>query len=223
MLKDKSTSIVSLWINAKGQPSKPSLMIERFRRILKEFNPCLQMHKLDLRRLKISSLFEKRESNTSVPVELLDTQLNLVADYLNTSLNCIQNNYNRHKTQLKTALNLLQPVTKEMGEMFEDFKIASIDLIEDSLKEAPKKFQRYVRKTLDLEQHRADYAQWCKEFEKFREENPSHPSFDELYGKLVKKRKRVKGITPQAEEIADSMVMIEEKDPMDTVDDAIPQ
>ena len=202
LLKDKSTSFVSLWINGKGQPAKPSLMIERFQRILREFNPCLQMHKLDLRRLKISSLFEKRESNTSVPVELLDTQLNLVADYLNTSLNCIQNNYNRHKTQLKTALNLLQPVTKEMGEFFEEFKMASIDLIEDVLKEAPKKFQRYIRKTLDLEQHRADYAQWCEEFEKFREENPSHPSFDELYGKLVKKRKRVKGITPQAEEIA---------------------
>ena len=109
-----------------------------------------------------------------------------------------------------------------MGEFFEVFKSASIDFIEDVLKEAPKKFQRYVRKTLDAEQHRADYAQWSVEFEKFREENPSHPSFDELYGKLVKKRKRVKGI-PQAEEIVDSMIMIEEKDPMDTVDDAIPQ
>ena len=94
------------------------------------------------------------------------------------------------------------------------------------MKEPPKKFQRYVRKTLDAEQHRADYAQWYTEFEKFREENPSDPSFDELYGKLVKKRKRVKGIL-QAEEIAsmmeDSIIMIEEKDPMDTVKDVIPQ
>jgi hypothetical protein len=80
-------------------------------------------------------------------VELLVTQLNLVADYLNTSLNCIQNNYNRHKTQLKNALNLLQPMTKEMGEMFEEFTTSSMSFIEDAMKEAPKKFNRYVRKT----------------------------------------------------------------------------
>jgi hypothetical protein len=118
----------------------------------------------------------------------------LNADYLNTSLNCIQNNYNRHKTQLKNALNLLQPVTKEMGEMFEEFKSSSMRFIEDAMKEAPKKFNRYVRKTLDMEQHRADYAQWHTEFEAFQKENPSYPSFDEVYGKVVKKRKRVKGI-----------------------------
>ena len=47
-----------------------------------------------------------------------------------------------------------------MGEMFEEFKIASTDLIEDALKEAPKKMERYVRKTLDLEQHRANYSKW---------------------------------------------------------------
>ena len=40
-------------------------------------------------------------------------------------------------------------MSKEMGEMFEEFKIASTDLIEDALKEAPKKMERYVRKTLD--------------------------------------------------------------------------
>jgi hypothetical protein len=63
----------------------------------------------------------------------MDTQLNLVADYLNTSLNCIQNNYNRHKTQLKTALNLLQPVSKEVGKAFEQFKGISPSIVEDKL------------------------------------------------------------------------------------------
>jgi hypothetical protein len=131
-------------------------MVKHLQKILKEFNPCLQMHKLDLRRLKISSLFQKRGESTT-PVELLDSQLNLVADYLNTSLNCIQNNYNRHKTQLKNALTLLQPVSKEMGEAFEQFKGITGSLTEDTMKEAPKKFDRYVRKTLEHEQ---DCKKW---------------------------------------------------------------
>jgi hypothetical protein len=31
---------------------------------------------------------------------------------------------------------------------------------------------------------------WKSELEVFQKENPSHPSFDELYGKVIKKRKR---------------------------------
>ena len=144
-----TTSLVSLWINTKFQPARPSKIVERLQKILKEFNPCLQMHKLDLRRLKISSLFKKREGDSTTPVELMDSQLHLVADYLNTSLNCLQNNYNRHKTQLKNALNLLQPVSKELGEAFEQFKSVSPSIVEDALKIAPKKFDRYVRISLD--------------------------------------------------------------------------
>jgi hypothetical protein len=138
LMKDKTTSIVSLWINGKLQPARPSKTVERLQKVLKEFNPCLQIHKLDLRRLKISSLLQKRGESTT-PVELLDSQLNLVADYLNTSLNCIQNNYNRHKTQLKNALTLLQPVSKEMNDVFEQFKGITGSLVEDTMKEAPKR------------------------------------------------------------------------------------
>jgi hypothetical protein len=77
---------------------------------------------------------------------------------------------------------------------------------------------------LDMEQHRADYAQWHTEFEAFRSENPSYPSFDEVYGKVVKKRKRVKGI-PQFEgnlsvmENGMRIETVERKDPMEVVDD----
>jgi hypothetical protein len=149
LLKNETTSIVSLWINSKLQPARPSKMVERLQKILKEFNPCLQMHKLDLRRLRISSLFQKRGESTT-PVELLGSQLHLVADYLNTSLNCIENNYNRHKTQLKNALTRLQPVSKEMGEAFEQFKGISGSLAENTMKEAPKRFDRSVRKSCQI-------------------------------------------------------------------------
>jgi hypothetical protein len=101
-----------------------------------------------------------------------------------------QNNYNRHKTQLKNALTLLQPVSKEMGEVFEQFKGITGSLVEDTMKEAPKRFDRYIRKTLDEEQHEQDCKMWKNELEAFKKENPSHPTFDELYGKVIKKRKR---------------------------------
>jgi hypothetical protein len=132
---------------------------------------------------------------------------------LNTSLNCIQNNYNRHKTQLKNALTLLQPVSKEMGEVFEQFKGITGSLVEDTMKEAPKKFDRYVRKTLNAEQHEQDCKKWKTELEVFQKENPSHPSFDELYGKVIKKRKRKENTKRdtdlQEDEISDEIDMHE--------------
>jgi thioester reductase-like protein len=62
--------------------------------------------------------------------------------------------------------------------------------VEDTMKEAPKKFDRYVRKTLDEEQYTKEYKEWQNGLEAFQKENPLHPSFDELYGKVIKKRKR---------------------------------
>jgi hypothetical protein len=114
-----------------------------------------------------------------------------VADYLNTSLNYIQNNYNRHKTQLKTALNLLQPVSKEMGKAFEQFKSISPSIIENTMKETTKNMERYVRMTLDEQQHQKEFREWLIKLEMFRKENPSYPSFDELYGRTAKKRTKI--------------------------------
>ena len=98
-MKENTTPIVSLWIDTKLRPASPFIMVEHLRIVIKELNSCLQMHKLDMRRLRISSLFEKREDSNGSR-EMLDSKLRLVADYLNNSLNCIENNYNRHKTQL---------------------------------------------------------------------------------------------------------------------------
>jgi hypothetical protein len=64
LCKGNSAQIVALWIG-KGEPAKPAMMVRCLQKLLKDFNPCLQMHKLDLRRLKISPLFQKREENTN--------------------------------------------------------------------------------------------------------------------------------------------------------------
>jgi len=215
LLKDDTTKIVSLWIDGKGQPTTPGMLVKKLKRLLKEFNPCLQMHKLDLRRLRISSLFEKREgdSTTTTSVEWMDSQLNIVADYLNTSLHCIQNNYNRHKTQLNKALNVLRPITNEMKEMFSEVKQVSKPLVRNTLKQPTTKvFDRYVRKTLDNEQHLSEYGQWQKEFEEFRNKNPSYPSFDELYGNLSKKRKRPNGSLQYEVEVGENRMGFEEEE-----------
>jgi hypothetical protein len=45
----------------------------------------------------------------------------------------------------------------------------------------------YVRKTLEHEQHEQDCNMWKSELDAFQKENPS---FDPLYGKVIKKRKR---------------------------------
>ena len=89
-LLEREDSIVSLWITKQLKPYRPGKLIEKMQLLFKEFNPCLQMHKMDLRRLKISSLFQKEQS-----VSKLDLDIAIVANYLNTSLDCIRNNYNR--------------------------------------------------------------------------------------------------------------------------------
>jgi hypothetical protein len=58
-----TTPIVSLWMDTKLQPARPSIMIEHLRMVIKEFNTCLQMYLLDMRRLRISSLIQKREES----------------------------------------------------------------------------------------------------------------------------------------------------------------
>jgi hypothetical protein len=100
-----------------------------------------------------------------------------------------------------------------MGEVFEQFKGITGSLVEDTMKEAPKKFDRYVRKTLNAEQHEQDCKKWKTELEVFQKENPSHPTFDELYGKVIKKRKRKettkRDTDLQEDEISDEIDMHE--------------
>jgi hypothetical protein len=60
--------------------------------------------------------------------------------------------------------------------------------VESAVKETPKNLERYVRMTLDEHQHQKEFRQWLIKLEMFRKENPTYPSFDELYGRTAKKR-----------------------------------
>jgi hypothetical protein len=102
-----------------------------------------------------------------------------------------------------------------MGHAFEEFKDSAMGFIEDALKEAPKKCNRYVRTTLEMEQHQAEYVQWHNELEAFQRENPSYPSFDEMYGRVVEKRKRPNGTLQVDTSLMDPEVEIGTGDVMD--------
>ena len=141
---------------------------------------CTSCRILIIRRLRVFSLFKKEG-------ERIGVQFELVADYLNISLNCIRNNYNRHVTELKKALNLLQPITTEMNSAFKSFKDSNPTPLED----VNSRFKRYVRTSLDQEKHEKEYQEWTKEFEKFQKESKSPSSFDEVYGRNATKRKIV--------------------------------
>src|SRR5579872_1043365 len=164
-------------------------MIDKMKMLLKEFNPCLQMHKIDMRRLKISNLF-KRQAESRSPLEV-EQNLLLVANYLNTSLNCVRNNYDRSKSDLNTALDLLQPINGELSQTIEGFKdnIGSmVDL--NSVKNAQIKFKRYVRTTLNETLHKAQFKKWMSEFKRFKREHSKFTSFDEVYGKTGKRKRK---------------------------------
>jgi hypothetical protein len=131
-----------------------------------------------------------------------------------------------HSKQLQSSQNTAQECIGSLatcfqgnGRGFEQFKGITDSLVEDTMKEAPKRFDRYVRKTLDAEQHEQDYKEWKNELEAFQKENPSHLSFDELYGKVTNKRKRKeKPIEkleskhgPEEDELMDQMTKIHDE------------
>jgi hypothetical protein len=50
-----------------------------------------------------------------------------------------------------------------------------------------------------------EYKEWQNELEAFQKENPSYPSFDEIYGKVTMKRKRNEDTTG-SEKVEDTVV-----------------
>jgi hypothetical protein len=77
----------------------------------------------------------------------MDMYLFLVSNYLNTSLSCIRNHYNRHPSQMQKGLTLLQPISGQMGDAFKEFQnsisVSSTDELQDN-----NRWKRYVRRTL---------------------------------------------------------------------------
>ena len=66
----KEDTVMSLWITHHLQPARPDTMVDKLKLLLKEFNPCLQMNKLDLRRWRISSVFEIGYKRVKVRVSM---------------------------------------------------------------------------------------------------------------------------------------------------------
>jgi hypothetical protein len=93
---------MSLWITEHLKPARPDVLMREMKKLLKKFNSCLQMTKLDLRRWRITS-FERMETQHS-QLNQMDMDVVLVSNYLNTSLSCIRNHYNRHASQMQKSL-----------------------------------------------------------------------------------------------------------------------
>jgi hypothetical protein len=146
------------------------------------------MTKLDLRRWRITSLFERMETQHS-QLNQMDMDLVLVSNYLNTSLNCIRNHYNRHTSQMQKGLALLQPISGQMKDSFKEFQ-NSVSVSSTEEPQENKRWKRYVRRTLDQEVHEKEFQEWREVLERHRKENPTCPTFEELY-ESAKKRKHM--------------------------------
>ena len=92
---------------------------------------------------------------------------------------------------MQKGLNLLQPISGQMGDAFKEFqKSVSVSSTEELQERSP--WKRYVRHTLDQEVHEKEFQEWKDSFEKHRRENPSCPTFEELHERAgVKKRKHM--------------------------------
>jgi hypothetical protein len=181
---------MSLWITQHFKPARPDVLMKEMKKLLKKFNPCLQMTKLDLRRWRITSLFERMETQHS-QLNQMDMDLVLVSNYLNTSLNCIRNHYNRHASQMQKGLTLLQPISGQMEDSFKEFQ-NSITVLSTEEPQENKRWKRYVRRTLDQDVHEKEFQEWREALERHRKEDPACPTFEELYERNgSKKRKHV--------------------------------
>jgi len=84
-------------------------LVKRFTRIIKHINPLLTCTSYYPRYKNITKLLQKVSESG---------KLNSAANFLNTSLNTFQNNYNRSTTG-KSSLELLEPLSDNINEVIE--------------------------------------------------------------------------------------------------------
>jgi hypothetical protein len=185
----KEDAVMSVCITMHLKPARPDVLMKEMKKLLKQFNPCLQMTKLDLRRWRITSLFERLEKQHS-QFNQMDMDLVLVSNYLNTSLSCIRNHYNRHSSQMQKGLTLLQPISGQMEDTFKEFQ-NSVSVLSTEEPQENKRWKRYVRRTVEQDMHEKEFQEWREALERHRKENPSCPTFEELYERNGSKRKHV--------------------------------
>jgi hypothetical protein len=188
----KEDAVMSLWVTHHLEPARPDTMVDKMKRLIKEFNPCLQMNKLDLRRWRISSVFgrdESQGSSTSDWSETIGGDLGLIANYLNTSLDCIRNHYNRHcSSNAQKGLNLLQPINTQMNRAFTEFQESGVVVREERLNQQQVVLKRYVRRTLDGKTHKREFEEWKEDQKRQQSQNTTVLSFEELYERFTSKR-----------------------------------
>ena len=83
----------------------------------------------------------------------------------------------------------MQPISVEMRNAFNTFQNAIPFSLTEEIQENTR-WKRYVRRSLDSKVHEKEFQECRDALERHRKENPSHPSFAELYERSgVKKRK----------------------------------
>src|SRR5689334_1456294 len=76
-----------------------------------------------------------------------------------------------------------------MGNAFNVFQNTIPFSLTDEIQENIQ-WKRYVRRSLDSKTHEKEFQEWRDGLERHRKENPSHPSFEELYERSGAKKKR---------------------------------
>ena len=135
---------------------------------------------------------------------------------------------------MNRALTMLQPISTEMNQKFQEFKENFGQLMDVESKKV-ERFQRYVRNTLDEQKHQKEFEEWKKKFEKMREDHSSeyaNRNFDDIYGKnslSMMQRKRKKGEDSEkgeeeqedcaSEDNDDVVIVVDEPSSAESVDD----
>jgi hypothetical protein len=149
-------------------------------------------------KMEITSVFERYESNggrndTSWN-ETMNGDLVLIANYLNTSLDCIRNHYNRHcSSNAQKGLNLLQPINTQMNRAFTEFQESGVVTREERMNQqnpSPSvQLKRYVRRTLDKKIHEREFEVWKGEQKRQQNQNTTVLSFEELYERFTSRKR----------------------------------
>jgi hypothetical protein len=122
----------------------------------------------------------------------MGADLVLIANYLNTSLDCIRNHYNRHcSSNAQKGLNLLQPINTQMNRAFSEFQESGVMRRGEGLhQQSPSSvvLKRYVRRTLDQKTHESEFEEWKEEQKRQQNQTTIVLSFEELYERFAQKR-----------------------------------
>lgn len=145
----KNEQIDQLWLQKSGYPIRKDKASKWLNYFSKMFNPCLSLTFMNLRRFRVSSLWERNLMNSPDFIKK-------VSSFLCTSKNVLINSYNRFSEPTEKIINVIVPIQTSLQEKMD--KVTNIIKLNDVIEN--NKIERFIRENEKDEIAAFKFEEW---------------------------------------------------------------